>query len=411
MRRAFFADTKKQDETQKQKEGKSMKKQIFGLVIPALAALILLLVPSSESRAAEPPALPAYAEVTGEVPAARTSPDAKETGAPAAPESGTKTETAAAEPVTVEETAPAEPEPTAETAGTEPEPPEPMENVPTEPMENVPTEPEPTAATAAETVAAEPDKLYPLPEYPQNAAEAAVYINGSALPGGLGAAIGGEIYFPVGAFDFYLGSGSGIEAEDGDAWVRCGERCIPCSLRDLTVTARDFGAAGEVCLCVPVRVLASASGLGISCVENGSGGVTVSFFGVPTYPTAAEVYGADDLYWLSRIISAEARGEPFAGQLAVGAVVMNRVRSRYYPGTVEDVIFDRKFGVQFSPAYSGSINRAPTDSCVTAAKLTLEGFSVSDTILFFFNSKISAGSWITSSRTYTLTIGNHDFYS
>jgi N-acetylmuramoyl-L-alanine amidase len=160
-------------------------------------------------------------------------------------------------------------------------------------------------------------------------------------------------------------------------------------------------------LCAPIEALVSASGQ--SLVYGASGEIIIK--GTPSFPDADEVYDSEELYWLSRIISAEARGECFEGQLAVGCVVINRTEHRSFPDTIYEVIFDDKFGVQFSPAHSGSVHKAPTESSVRAAKVCLEGFSLSDSILFFFNSSIAAGSWITSNRTYTLTIGNHDFYS
>ena len=122
-------------------------------------------------------------------------------------------------------------------------------------------------------------------------------------------------------------------------------------------------------------------------------------------------YDADEVYWLSRIISAEAGGEPFLGQLAVGNVVMNRVRSSAYPNTIYGVIFDRKHGTQFTPAASGTIYRQPTEQAVIAAKLCLEGYSLSEEILFFYNPRIATSSWIAKNRPYAFTIGNHKFYN
>ena len=63
-------------------------------------------------------------------------------------------------------------------------------------------------------------------------------------------------------------------------------------------------------------------------------------------PHASAYYNSTDLYWLSRIISAEAKGEPLAGQIAVGNVVLNRTRSAAFPNTVKDVIFDKKYGAK-----------------------------------------------------------------
>lgn len=122
-------------------------------------------------------------------------------------------------------------------------------------------------------------------------------------------------------------------------------------------------------------------------------------------------YDADEVYWLSRIISAEAKGEPFLGQMAVGNVVLNRVASKSYPNTIYQVIFDRKYGTQFSPVSFGTIYQTPTASAVIAAKVCLEGYTLSDSILFFMNPRIATSNWIARARPYAFTIGNHDFYN
>lgn len=122
-------------------------------------------------------------------------------------------------------------------------------------------------------------------------------------------------------------------------------------------------------------------------------------------------YNQDDLYWLSRIISAESKGEPFLGQIAVGNVVLNRVRSSSYPNTIYGVIFDRKYGTQFSPVSFGTIYQKPTESAILAAKICLEGYSLSDSALFFVNPRIATNNWIQRTREFEFTIGNHDFYN
>ena len=121
-------------------------------------------------------------------------------------------------------------------------------------------------------------------------------------------------------------------------------------------------------------------------------------------------YNSEDLYWLSRIISAESRGEPLAGQIAVGNVVLNRVKSREFPNTVKSVVFDTKNGVQFEPTSNGTIYDPPTDSAVLAAKLCLEGADVVGDCLYFYAPALSAGRWIVNNRTYHTTIGCHKFY-
>ena len=128
---------------------------------------------------------------------------------------------------------------------------------------------------------------------------------------------------------------------------------------------------------------------------------------VPDY----EYYDSEDLYWLSRIVSAEARGEVLAGKLAVATVVMNRVRSDSFPNSVYGVIFDRAGGVQFTPVANGTIYRSPDSESVIAAKLCLEGGSVNGDILFFLNARLAESFWITQNRRYVMTVGNHDFYA
>lgn len=122
-------------------------------------------------------------------------------------------------------------------------------------------------------------------------------------------------------------------------------------------------------------------------------------------------YDADTLYWLSRIISSEARGECLEGQIAVGNVVYNRVASPEFPNTVWGVIFDRKYGTQFSPVSFGTIYDTPSASAVIAAKICMEGYSISDRALYFVNPKLATTTWIQRARPYLFTIGNHQFHA
>lgn len=123
-----------------------------------------------------------------------------------------------------------------------------------------------------------------------------------------------------------------------------------------------------------------------------------------------ESYSQEDLYWLSRIISAESQGEPLAGQIAVGNVVLNRVDHQDFPGTIKEVIFDTKHGVQFTPVANGAIYWEPTAQSVKAAEMVLDGANTVGKSLYFFNPGLSQGTWIVQNRTYHSTIGNHRFY-
>lgn len=122
-------------------------------------------------------------------------------------------------------------------------------------------------------------------------------------------------------------------------------------------------------------------------------------------------YNADDLYWLSRIISAESRGEPLIGQIAVGNVVLNRVKHKDYPSTIYGVIFDFKHGTQFTPAATGAVYKNPYYLSVIAAKICLEGYTVSDKILFFYEPTASTTNWIDRTRPFAFRIGAHRFYN
>lgn len=121
-------------------------------------------------------------------------------------------------------------------------------------------------------------------------------------------------------------------------------------------------------------------------------------------------YGANEIYWLSRIIEAESGGEPFAGKIGVGNVVMNRVKSKEFPNTIFEVIFDCRYGVQFQPISNGSIFNNPSRDSVIAAKHALRGSCLVGESMYFLNPRIAKSKWIINNRKYYKTIANHDFY-
>ena len=157
---------------------------------------------------------------------------------------------------------------------------------------------------------------------------------------------------------------------------------------------------------IPATALTKASGT--SFIKNNS---SVSITGKLSPLLAADkYYKADEVFWLARIITAEARGESLLGQIAVGNVIMNRVASSLYPNTIYGVIFDRKWGVQFSPVLDGSIYNTPTYTATLAAQICLEGLRLSDDAMFFLNPVTAESNWIVKSREYLYSIGGHDFY-
>lgn len=143
-------------------------------------------------------------------------------------------------------------------------------------------------------------------------------------------------------------------------------------------------------------------------------GAEVDFVDWDTPVTVRELpgtsYTEEDFYWLSRIISAESRGEDLLGQIAVGNVILNRVESNQFPDTVKGVVFDRTNGVQFEPTANGTVYDEPTEQSVLAARLALAGVDAAGKSLYFFNPSLSRGLWVRQNRTYYTAIGCHLFY-
>ena len=83
----------------------------------------------------------------------------------------------------------------------------------------------------------------------------------------------------------------------------------------------------------------------------------------------------------------------------------------FSPSGIWGVIFDRKHGTQFTPAVTGTIYNTPTAESILAAKACLEGYSLSNTAMFFLNPRIATNFWIVRNCRYEFTIGNHQFYS
>lgn len=114
----------------------------------------------------------------------------------------------------------------------------------------------------------------------------------------------------------------------------------------------------------------------------------------------------EEVEMLARIISGEARGEPILGQIAVGAVVINRVKSNSFPDSIEGVIFQEG---QFIAIEDGYYDLTPTQSSYQAALRAIEGEDPSQGAYYFFNPTTAKTLWWLNSRTKTVEIGNHVF--
>lgn len=125
------------------------------------------------------------------------------------------------------------------------------------------------------------------------------------------------------------------------------------------------------------------------------------------------IYGADDsnnssdYSLLARIISAEARGEPYMGQVAVGAVVLNRVEHPSFPDTLSGVVYQQG---AFSCLYDGQFNEPISESAYKAATDAINGLDPSGGAIYYYNPQKSTNKWIFS-RPIITTIGSHRFCS
>ena len=116
-------------------------------------------------------------------------------------------------------------------------------------------------------------------------------------------------------------------------------------------------------------------------------------------------YSSSDVKLLARLIFAEARGESYQGQVAVGAVVLNRVKNPSFPNTISGVIYQP---YAFTCVNDGQINLSPNQTALNAARDAMNGWDPSYGSLYYYNPKIATSSWIYS-RPTVVTIGNHVF--
>lgn len=127
-------------------------------------------------------------------------------------------------------------------------------------------------------------------------------------------------------------------------------------------------------------------------------------------PISSSNYSEEDLYWLSRLVHAEAEAEPFEGKLAVANCIINRKKSKDFPNTIQGVIFDTNWGVQYTPTANGRIYNNPSKESVKAARMALEGNNNIGKSMYFLNPKKATNNWIIKNRTFYRRINSHDFY-
>ena len=131
----------------------------------------------------------------------------------------------------------------------------------------------------------------------------------------------------------------------------------------------------------------------------------LSFGGAVAASSGAASSYQSDVELLARLIHGEARGEPYVGMVAVGAVVLNRVRSSRFPNTIAGVIYQSG---AFDAVKDGQINLAPSEQSRRAARDALNGWDPTGGCLYYYNPSTATSSWIWT-REVRLTIGDHSF--
>ena len=169
-----------------------------------------------------------------------------------------------------------------------------------------------------------------------------------------------------------------------------------------------YGSATEKA----VKFFQQSNGL---TADGQAGSETLAALGLPTGGGSASGGGDDgssgsgegDVDLLARLISAEARGEPYEGQVAVGAVVLNRVEHASFPNSISGVIYQSG---AFSCLDDGQFDEPVAESAYRAAQDALNGWDPSSGAIYYFNPSTATSSWIWS-RPVILTIGKHMFCS
>lgn len=122
-------------------------------------------------------------------------------------------------------------------------------------------------------------------------------------------------------------------------------------------------------------------------------------------PSRGDNIGRGDIYTLARAIHAEARGEPYVGKVAVGAVILNRVKHPSFPNTIAGVIYQPR---AFTAVDDGQINIAPDSEAIRAATDAMNGWDPTGGAIYYFNPAKSTSKWIWS-RPVVTVIGDHRF--
>jgi len=141
-------------------------------------------------------------------------------------------------------------------------------------------------------------------------------------------------------------------------------------------------------------------------VDGICGTATMQALGINIYSTSSSSkYSSSDIYLLAKVIYAEGRGESYTGQVAIGAVVLNRVKSSSFPNTIAGVVYQKG---AFTAVSDGQINLEPDSTATAAAKDAMNGWDPTYGCLYYYNPAVATSSWIFNRQTVTI-IGKHVF--
>jgi|BioPla2DNA2_1021312.scaffolds.fasta_scaffold00275_3 N-acetylmuramoyl-L-alanine amidase len=150
-----------------------------------------------------------------------------------------------------------------------------------------------------------------------------------------------------------------------------------------------------------VRYFQRVNGLAVDGIV---GRQTAAAIGIRLHANSSSSYSSD-VNLLARCIYGEARGEPYIGQVAIGAVILNRVKNPNFPNTIAGVIYQPH---AFTVVADGQINLQPNDTAIRAARDALNGWDPTNGCIYYYNPATATNQWIRS-RPIHLTIGRHVF--
>lgn len=249
------------------------------------------------------------------------------------------------------------------------------------------------------------------------APEVRIYLDGLLSAGGISE--NGSIYIPVSVLFDYLGLDAEYSAENGTLKITAPGLSFTQSAGDgyFAANHRYFYSPegyifrdGEAYLPAEAikRLFGTVCSVSEDAVNIDTASASIIKGGENYYETR---YSFEDVYWLSHAIYNEAMNEPLEGLIAVGNVILNRVKHPLFPSTVYEVIFDTKYSIQFESSLGSAMGDDTDEISLLAAYMCLEGCNTAGKSIFFINPEKADDAWLRQREQFTVSIGRHDFYS